>query len=82
MEFLSCLHPPSSATALLMVLVNSQFHGMHWYWAIAIVAINVGISLSLALVINNLLPRKTLPDACTPHANPTQARPVHGARAG
>jgi CBS-domain-containing membrane protein len=61
MEFLSCLHPPSAATALMMVLVNSQFHELSWYWAIAIVAINAGISLLLALVINNLLPGRTYP---------------------
>lgn len=61
MEFLSCLHPPSAATALMMVLGSSQFHEMNWHWAIAIVAINVGISLLLALTINNLLPGRTYP---------------------
>jgi CBS-domain-containing membrane protein len=61
MEFLSCLHPPSAATALMMVLGNSQFHEMNWQWAIAIVALNVGISLLLALVINNLLPGRRYP---------------------
>jgi CBS-domain-containing membrane protein len=61
MEFLSCLHPPSAATALMMVLGISRFHEMNWQWAITIVAINVGISLLLALVINNLLPGRHYP---------------------
>jgi CBS-domain-containing membrane protein len=61
MEFLNCLHPPSAATALMMVLGNSQFHEMNWQWAITIVTINVGILLLLALVINNLLPGRRYP---------------------
>lgn len=58
MELLSCLHPPSTATAILMVLGNSQLHEMNWHWAIAIVAVNVGLSLLLALAINGLLGRR------------------------
>lgn len=61
MEFFSCLHPPSAATALMMALTNSQLHEMGWQWAMAIVAINTGISLILALVINNLLPGRRYP---------------------
>jgi len=61
MELLSCLHPPSAATSLMMVLGNSQLHEMDWQWALAIVAINVGISLLLALVINNVLPGRRYP---------------------
>ena len=61
MEFLSCLHPPSAATALMMVLVNSQFHGMTWQQAMVIVAANAGSSLVLALLINNLLPGRRYP---------------------
>jgi CBS domain-containing membrane protein len=61
MEFMNCLHPPSAATALMMTLVNSQFHDMNWKWAMVIVAINTGISLLLALVINNLLPGRRYP---------------------
>lgn len=71
MEFLSCLHPPSAATALMMVLGNSQLHEMNWQWALAIVAINVGLSLALALVINNALPFRRYPM----HALPKQAPP-------
>jgi CBS domain-containing membrane protein len=59
MELLSCLHPPSAATSLMMVLGSSQLHEMNWQWALAIVAINVGISL--ALVINNALPGRRYP---------------------
>jgi CBS-domain-containing membrane protein len=61
MELFSCLHPPSAATSLMMVLGNSQLHEMNWQWALAIVAINVGISLVLALVINNALPGRRYP---------------------
>ncbi len=71
MGFLRCLHPPSAATALMMVLGNSQFHDLGWQWALSIVAINAGISLLLALVINNLLPgrrypMRALPEQVTP----------------
>jgi CBS-domain-containing membrane protein len=71
MELLSCLHPPSAATALMMVLGSSQLHDMNWQWAFAIVAVNVGISLLLALVINNLLPGRRYPM----HALQGQTRP-------
>jgi CBS-domain-containing membrane protein len=71
MELLSCLHPPSAATAIMMVLVSSPFHDMNWRWVITIVATNVGISLLLALVINNLLPGRRYPM----HAIPNQAPP-------
>lgn len=71
MEFLRCLHPPSAATALMMVLANSQFHDMGWQWAVYIVAINAGISLLLALAINNLLPGRRYPM----RAMPEQAQP-------
>jgi CBS domain-containing membrane protein len=74
MEFLSCLHPPSAATALMMVLGNSQFHEMIWQWAIIVVAINVGISLVLALVINNMLPGRSYPTRVLHHqASPKPA---------
>jgi CBS domain-containing membrane protein len=61
MEFLNCLHPPSAATALMMTLVNSQFHDMGWQWAMVIVAVNTGISLLLALLINNMIPGRRYP---------------------
>lgn len=61
MQLLNCLHPPSAATALMMVLVGSPFHDMGWQSALLIVAANVGISLLLALVINNLLPARSYP---------------------
>lgn len=71
MQVLNCLHPPSAATALLMVLGSSQFHGLPWQWALAIVAANAAISLLLALAINNLLPGRRYPM----HALPEQAPP-------
>jgi CBS domain-containing membrane protein len=75
MEFLNCLHPPSAATALVMVLSNSQFHDLGWHWAIIIVAVNTGISLLLVLTINNLLPgrrypMRALPDRTLPKPAP------------
>jgi len=69
MQLLNCLHPPSAATALMMVLANSPFHDMGWHWAMLIVAANVGISLLLALAINNLLPGRSYPMP-PPHALP------------
>lgn len=73
MEFLNCLHPPGAATALLMVLVNSQLHSMGWQSALYIVAINTGISLVLALIINNLLPGRRYPMRVVPHPHPKPA---------
>jgi CBS-domain-containing membrane protein len=75
MQFLSCLHPPSAATALMMVLGSSQFHVMQWQWALAIVTINAGISLLLALAINNLLPGRRYPVQAPPAANPPKPAP-------
>jgi len=74
MQLLSCLHPPSAATALMMVLGNSQFHGMGWQWALYIVAANAVISLLLALAINNLLPGRRYPmHAIQPQTPPKPA---------
>jgi CBS-domain-containing membrane protein len=75
MQFLSCLHPPSAATALMMVLGSSQFHVMQWQWALSIVAINAGISLLLALTINNLLPGRRYPVQATPLPPPPKPAP-------
>jgi CBS domain-containing membrane protein len=69
MLLLNCLHPPSAATALMMVLAGSPFHDMGWQWALLIVVANVGISLLLALAINNLLPGRYYPMP-PPHALP------------
>jgi CBS domain-containing membrane protein len=73
MEFLNCLHPPGAATALLLVLVNSQLHDMDWQSALYIVAINAGITLVLALIINNLLPGRRYPMRVVPHPHPKPA---------
>ncbi|MBI5007745.1 MAG: HPP family protein [Nitrosomonadales bacterium] len=75
MQLLSCLHPPSAATALMMVLGSSQFHVMQWQWALAIVAINAGISLLLALTINNLLPGRRYPMPALPAQTPPKPAP-------
>ncbi len=75
MEFLRCLHPPSAATALLMVLGNSQLHDSGWQWAVYIVAINAGISLLLALAINNLLPHRRYPMRALPEREPPKPAP-------
>lgn len=75
MQLLSCLHPPSAATALMMVLGSSQFHVMQWQWALAIVAINAGISLLLALAINNLLPGRHYPVQALPAPPPPKPAP-------
>jgi len=74
MELLSCLHPPSAATALMMVLANSQLHEISWQWALGIVALNAGLSLLLALVINNVLPGRRYPmHIVHPQAQPKPA---------
>ncbi len=75
MEFLRCLHPPSAATALMMVLANSQFHDLGWQWAVYIVAINAGISLLLALILNNLLPHRHYPMRASPQREPSKPAP-------
>lgn len=75
MEIFSCLHPPSAATALLMVLGNSQFHAMPWHWALEIVAANAGLSLVLALAINNLLARRRYPMHAVPPPPPPKPAP-------
>ncbi len=74
MQLFSCLHPPSAATALMMVLGNSQLHTMQWEWALYIVAINAGISLLLALVINNVLPGRRYPSQA--HLPPPPPKPA------
>ena len=74
MEFLKCLHPPSAATALMMVLGNSQFHVMSWQSALTIVAVNAGLSLLLALIINNSLPGRKYPARAVPP--PPQPKPA------
>ncbi len=66
MQFLNCLHPPSAATALMMVLGSTQFHDMGWLYTLYIVAANAGISLLLALAINNLLPGRHYPMGASP----------------
>lgn len=75
MQFLSCLHPPSAATALMMVLGTSPFHAMHWPSALAIVTINAGIMLLLALLINNMLPGRHYPAQVPPAATPPKPAP-------
>ncbi|MFZ2163621.1 MAG: HPP family protein [Sideroxyarcus sp.] len=75
MQYLNCLHPPSAATALIMVLGSSQFHDMSWLLAFAIMAANVGISLLLALAINNLLPGRRYPMHALYNQPPAQPAP-------
>ncbi len=75
MEFLRCLHPPSAATSLLMVLVSSPFHDLSWQWAVCLVAINAGILLLLALAINNLLPGRRYPMRTVPKQTPPKPAP-------
>jgi CBS-domain-containing membrane protein len=75
MQVLNCLHPPSAATALMMVLGSSQFHDLPWHWALAIVAANAGISLLLALAINNLLPGRRYPMHALPEQEPPKPAP-------
>ena len=75
MQLLHCLHPPSAATALMMVLGASQFHNMSWQWAMLIVAVNTGLSLLLALSINNLLPGRHYPQPAAPAVAPPKPAP-------
>ncbi len=75
MQFLNCLHPPSAATALMMVLGSTQFHEMGWLYTLYIVAANAGISLLLALAINNLLPGRHYPMGASPEQAPPKPAP-------
>lgn len=61
MYILKCLHPPSAATALAIVLSSAQFHSMGWHWGAVIVIANVGILLLLTLLINNIVPGRRYP---------------------
>jgi len=67
---LKCLHPPSGATALAIVLNAAQFHSMGWQWGAIIVIANVGILLLLALFINNLISGRHYPMSHVAHSYP------------
>jgi len=66
---LKCLHPPSAATALAIVLNSTQFHSMGWQWGTVIVIANVGILLLLTLLINNLVPGRRYPMPLSTHGH-------------
>ena len=61
MQFLSCLHPPGGATALMMVVGGQELHGLGYGAVMSPVGINVFVLLVLALYINNLLPGRRYP---------------------
>lgn len=61
MHILHCLHPPSTATALIMVMGSTQLHTMDWQWVAYVVAANTVILLVLVLLINNLIPGRHYP---------------------
>lgn len=75
MQLLNCLHPPSAATALMMVLGSTQFHEMGWLYTMYVVAANAGLSLLLALAINNLLPGRHYPMGASPEQAPPKPAP-------
>jgi len=70
MYALDCLHPPGAATALTLVLGETQFLQMGTGWTFTIVAANALLSLLLGLVINNALPRRHYPQTPQPPAAP------------
>jgi CBS domain-containing membrane protein len=61
MYILKCLHPPSAATALAIVLGCTQFHHMGWQWSASIAVNSLGLLLLLTLLINNLVPGRRYP---------------------
>lgn len=58
---LKCLHPPSAATALAIVISSANFHSMAWQWCAVIVIANVVTLLLLTLLINNIVPGRRYP---------------------
>jgi len=69
MHILHCLHPPSSATAMIAVLGGTEVHAIGWQFCYEVVAINAGLMVLLAFVLNNLVPGRRYPMWHTHHAH-------------
>jgi len=69
MHVLHCLHPPSSATAMIAVLGGPEVHAIGWQFCYEVVAINAGLMVLLACVLNNLVPGRRYPMWHTHHAH-------------
>lgn len=75
MHGLNCLHPPSSATAMIAVLGGAEVHSLGWQFCYEVVFINAAIILLLAFVINNLIPGRRYPLYHSHLAERTQIQP-------
>ena len=72
MHVLHCLHPPSSATAMIAVLGGPEVHAIGWQFCYEVVAINAGLMVLLAFVLNNLVPGRRYPMRHTHHVHHNQ----------
>lgn len=61
MHWLYCLHPPSGATALAMVLGGQEMHVLGYGALLSPVGLNVLILMIIALSVNNLFPGRRYP---------------------
>jgi len=77
MHVLHCLHPPSSATAMVAVLGGPEVHAIGWQFCYEVVAINAGLMVLLALVLNNLVPGRRYPMRHSHHAHHNQFAQVN-----
>jgi len=72
MHVLHCLHPPSSATAMIAVLGGPEVHAIGWQFCYEVVAINAGLMVLLAFALNNLVPGRRYPMRHSHHVHHDQ----------
>jgi len=69
MHLLHCLHPPSTATAMIAVLGGPEVHAIGWQFCYEIVAINASLMVLLAIIFNNIVPGRRYPMRHSHHAH-------------
>lgn len=69
MHVLHCLHPPSTATAMIAVLGGPEVHAISWQFCYEVVAMNAGLMVLLAIVFNNMVPGRRYPMRHSHHAH-------------
>ena len=67
MHTMHCLHPPSAATAMIVVLGGPEVHALGWQFCYEVVAINAGLMVVMAIIFNNLVPGRRYPMRHTHH---------------
>lgn len=69
MHLLHCLHPPSTATAMIAVLGGPEVHAIGWQFCYEVVAINAGLMVLLAIIFNNMVSGRRYPMRHSHHAH-------------